>query len=93
MQVRKWRAQAIEPKASKLRISLGSKIQSSKQQILRNCSSALTIPALLVKVIYEKFDGLTAANKKFIIELVANGDGLKNDDKVCKIKIKNTTYS
>ncbi len=44
--------------------------------------------AQLVKAIYEKFDGLTAANKKVIIELVAKGDWLKSDDKEFKNKQK-----
>ncbi len=50
------------------------------------------VPALLVKAIYEKFDGFTAVHKKFIIELFAKGDWLKNDNKEFKIKLKSYLF-
>ena len=61
--------------------------------LISNNGSSFAEKAQQVKAVYEKFDGLTAANKKVIIELVAKGDWLKNDDKEFKIKLKNAIYS
>ena len=69
------------------------KTATLEKLLISNNGSSFTDKAQLVKAIYEKFDGLTAANKKVIIELVAKGDWLKNDDKEFKIKLKNAIYS
>ena len=49
--------------------------------------------AELVKGLYDKWDKLTAVNRKVISEMVAKGDWLINDDKEFKNKLKYAIFS
>ena len=64
-----------------------------EKMLVSNNGSSFADKAQLVKTIYEKFDGLTAANKKVITDLVAKGDWLKNDDQEFKKKLRNAIHS